>query len=269
MIFLLTDFGLENHYVGVMKAIIASANPHIPLIDLTHLIAPGAISDAAYEIWAAWDWIPLDSILVAIVDPGVGSQRSALGLRIDRRVLIGPDNGIFTDIMCDHAVDEAVMLSRSVQTNAKLRGLTFDGRDLFAPAAAQIAAGAALSDLGPQIDPQTLVRLEIPHATIEGGVLTASVRRIDRFGNLITNCRSELFVEWAHDTNNLIAKVEGQAIELQVTNAYAAVPQDELAALVNSAGLLEIAVNGGSAAERLGVTHSGGEIEVRRSYTPS
>ena len=275
MIFLLTDFGLENHYAGVMKAVILAHDESIRIVDLTHGIAPGAVADAAFELWAVWPYIAVGSVVVAVVDPGVGTQRRALALRAGSRFLVGPDNGIFSDVLAVSEVDEAVMLAGPQHENEC--GATFDGRDIFAPAAARIATGTSLADLGKRIDPMSLTRLAIEPAATVGDSLFATVRRIDRFGNVITNCGASLFGAWRRGTGRLMCIGGAGAFDVDFVSAYAESVPGTLAALINSSGLLELAVNGGRASEliwgegrlRVGIGCSAGDsarrLEFRRS----
>jgi S-adenosylmethionine hydrolase len=223
---LLTDFGTRDGYVAAMKGVIATIAPSVFIDDVSHDLPPGDILAAAFALRRYWKLYPAGSVHLIVVDPGVGSNRSAIALSAEGRFLVGPDNGVFTFIPAQHVV--------RLNTNDAASN-TFHGRDVFAPAAARLAAGALLTSLGDEAG--VLTRIELPAA----GAQTGEVIAIDRFGNLITNLTTAASVE-----------IDGQMIPLRRT--YADVAAGELLALINSDGLLEIAVRNGSAAETLGVS---------------
>lgn len=247
MIFLLSDFGTDNHYAAAMKAVIASRAAHAPQFDITHNIAPGAIDDAAYELWAIWEYLPESAIVVAVVDPGVGTSRRAVAVRIGGKTVLCPDNGLLTDVLASHQPTAAISLPAPNRT-AQM-GATFDGRDLFAPSAAALATGAALESLGESIEPSGLVRLDLATPSVVGDTLIAHIRRIDSFGNIITNCQAPLFSDWlqgAHGVGLAIGK-GGSLVYTPVRRAYGEAGFGARLVLINSAGLLEIAAPGSSA----------------------
>jgi S-adenosyl-L-methionine hydrolase (adenosine-forming) len=233
---LLTDFGQQDHYVGVMKAVIAGIAPDARLIDVSHAVPPQSILAGQRLLRASVPYFPAGSIFLAVVDPGVGSARRPMALRSAGHTFVGPDNGLFTPwLPGDQAVELAAPGYRLAHTSA-----TFHGRDVFAPATAHLAAGVPLDRLGPPL-PEP-VRLESPTpARGEDGTISGEVVYVDVFGNLITN----------------IAGVSGGAVliagrELPPRRTYAEAAPGELLALTGSEGELEIAVRDGSAAALLG-----------------
>ncbi len=239
---LLTDFGLSDHYVGVMKGVILSRVPEAVLVDLTHAIPPQDIRAAAYELLVSYRYFPRGSIFVCVVDPGVGTRRRALVLRAADRFFVGPDNGLFTLVLEENPGAEI----RAVHTERFLRpggSSTFHGRDLFAPLAAEILRGRPLEEFGPVISDPVL--LEFPRPEPRPGGLRVPVLRVDAFGNLILPVKQEEL-----SGRSFRVTVEGR--EVPLVRTYAEVPPGAPLALWGSDGFLEIAVNQGSAAELFG-----------------
>jgi len=155
---LLTDFGLSDHYVGVVHAVLEKHAPGVPRIDLDHLIPPGDIMEASFQLRCAWPHLPAGCVVMAVVDPGVGSNRRALALALGRRFLVAPDNGLAA---CLGPASELVEINwRSMDLPQPSR--TFHGRDVFAPAAAWLARGEDLGQLGDEADPNLLVSCPLP-----------------------------------------------------------------------------------------------------------
>ena len=226
---LLTDFGTRDGYVAAMKGVIAAIAPSAFVDDASHDIPQGDILAAAFALRRYWRRYPPGTVHVVVVDPGVGTERAALALEIDGHFFVGPDNGVFTFLPAGPAVTLAVPRTSS---------RTFHGRDVFAPAAARLLAGAPLHELGEALHER--VTLELP--------TRPQVIAVDRFGNLITNISEPTDVE-----------INGRAVKLARTYGDASV--GGLLALMNSDGLLEIAVRNGSAAETLGVSR-GAEVKL-------
>ena len=226
---LLTDFGTRDGYVAAMKGAITTIAPSAFVDDASHDIPHGDIMGAAFALRRYWKLYPPGTVHVVVVDPGVGTERAAIAIEAGERYFVGPDNGVFTFIPAGRVVE----LPTPEQSSQ-----TFHGRDVFAPAAAKLLAGASILDLGKE----TFVRvvLEIP--------AEPHVMMIDRFGNLITNVSTLGDVE-----------IAGRLIKARRTYADAA--DGETLTLINSDGLLEVAVRNGSAAETLGVSR-GAEVRV-------
>jgi len=246
IITLTTDFGLSDGYVGTMKGVILSIAPDARLVDISHGIAPQNIRQAACVLHAAAPYFPAGTIHLAVVDPGVGSARRALAIRTSRRMLVGPDNGLFTLFLADdpsaecHAITNPALMLPRVSS-------TFHGRDVFAPAAAHLARGVDIAQLGPRVtDP---VRFTIPTPVQQpDGSWLGQVMYTDHFGNLITSVTADLLQR--------IGDVEiwiGSRRIASLFRTYAQAAPDELIALVGSAGHLEISIVNGNAAQTLGL----------------
>lgn len=244
LISLLTDFGLRDPYVGLMKAVLARTAPGATLVDLSHDIPRHAIETASFWLDRCFSIFPQGTIHLIVVDPTVGSERRPIAVSLFGQIFVCPDNGVLSDVLlrAREAVMQtavhAVQLDRA-QLGAEFTrtGTTFDGRDLFSPAAGKLAAGAALTDLGTAFPSRELVTLEV-----ERRPTAARVRAIDLYGNVITDApvaesgEQEL---WAM----------GRPIPFK--NTYAEGALDELIAVRGSFGTIELSVNRGSAATLL------------------
>jgi len=238
----LTDFGLRDHYVGVMKGVILSRVPEATFVDLTHEVSPQDVREGAYLLEVSRRYFPKGTIFLAVVDPGVGTERRALVIRTELHFFVGPDNGLFTPVLKGSARAEvrAIEVERFMLPDASS---TFHGRDLFAPVVAELLAGRPFEEFGPEISDPVL--LEFPEPQSIPGGLRVPVLRVDRFGNLILNLSAEVL-----SGRGFRVVVEGRRVPFVRT--YAEVPEGEPLALIGSDGLLEVAVNKGSAARLFG-----------------
>jgi hypothetical protein len=248
IITLLTDFGLSDPYVAMMKGVILSINPDARLIDISHKIRVGSILQAGSLIRETYPFFPRGTVHVVVVDPGVGSNRRLLGLEAGGHFFVGPDNGIFWPLIKDHKGARIINL---IETQFFLSSVshTFHGRDIFAPAAAHLTRGVDLAKMGPRIrDP---LELHFPKPKVKGEILYGQITRVDNFGNLITNIhRADLksFLE----SNQPVIKVGDWVLE-KLNLVYADAKQGETLALLDSSDWLEIAVNLGRASDYLGM----------------
>jgi S-adenosyl-L-methionine hydrolase (adenosine-forming) len=240
-IVLLTDFGQQDGYVGVMKGVISGIAPTVPVIDLSHELPPQDLMAARFVLWNSYRYFPAGTIFVCVVDPGVGSARHILALNTGDHTFIAPDNGLLDYVMAEQRAKHLLRIeSPRVMRDDISR--TFHGRDIFAPAAAHIAAGFPFTMIGP-MHPYTLpadpwVRLDQP--SVEARIIYC-----DHFGNLITNLRLP--------GDHIAANVQIGPRTLPLSTTYASVAEGELLALRGSHGLLEISVRNGHAAQQLGL----------------
>jgi S-adenosylmethionine hydrolase len=243
VIALLTDFGLRDHYVGAMKGVALGICPDVTFVDISHDIPAHDVLAGALELDAAYRYFPAGTIFLAVVDPGVGSARRAIALDIGDYRCVGPDNGLFTLLVDRHPPRASTELTdpRFART---VVSRTFEGRDRFAPAAAWLANGRLVDELGRPAG--ALTRLEIPRAQLSHDGAVGTVLRVDRFGNLITNL-----------DQSVLDRVGGAAVDVaghhlaRIVDTYADAASGAVCALVGSSGHLEIALNGGSAADSL------------------
>ncbi len=240
LITLLSDFGLSDVYVGVMKGVIAQINPALKIIDLTHQIPPQNIAAAQFNLLNAYPYFPTGTVHVGVVDPGVGGARRSIAIQLEDGFLVGPDNGIFTGLLLQKTVLQAVELTHTEYWRVRQPSNTFHGRDIFAPVAAHLASGVPFGQLGQPIDPTTLVKLSIADPTPNATGYLGHVQYIDRFGNVITNIPGKI-VE-----NKKWAIALGRHT-IPGCRTYSEVSASKPLALVGSHGWVEIAVNGGDA----------------------
>ena len=260
LVTLTTDFGTRDAYVAQMKGVLYAQGPaELEVVDLTHEIAPQGVLEAALFMRAAAPRFPHGTVHVVVVDPGVGSARRALLCEHAGQFLVGPDNGVLSLALT--GAFRAVALSASRFVDGALSA-TFHGRDLFAPAAAQVARGALpgqLGDIIPEIERITWPSVEVRRSELQGQVL-----QVDRFGNLISNISRQVLAAWLpeRDWGQLRVRV-GASAQLPIVRCYADAAPGSLIALFGSAELLEVAVTNGSGAAALGVG-AGAELTVTR-----
>ncbi|HSX22068.1 MAG TPA: SAM-dependent chlorinase/fluorinase [Gaiellaceae bacterium] len=246
----LSDFGLQDDFVGTCHGVIKTIAPRTEIIDITHGIGPGRILQGALTLANTLAYMPV-GVHLAVVDPGVGSSRRPLALRDgDGRVFVGPDNGLLLPAADRAGIVEAHELANPAYALSPVSP-TFHGRDLFAPAAAHVAAGIALGDLGPPIAIDALVRLEIPDPVVGDGHLGATVLGIDRFGNVALNLSvADARIE---PGTRVELSTRGQRYYAVAARTFADARDGELLLFEDSYGSLAVAVSRGSAAAVLGI----------------
>lgn len=240
---LLTDFGTKDYFVGAMKGVILSIDPHAAIVDITHEVEPHDIRSAAFLLASCCRDFPPATVFCCVVDPGVGSDRRAIVAEFGDRYFVAPDNGLISIAINEpekarvHEIQNPNLIRPETST-------TFHGRDIFAPAAAHLSRGVKASELGPKMD--SFVRFNgLGIVKTETG-LEGEIIHIDRFGNLITNFRSEIA------TDTIAVVVAGRKID-RVATHYADIERGELALIPGSAGFIEISANMSSAADILNV----------------
>jgi S-adenosylmethionine hydrolase len=265
LIALVTDFGARDHYVGTMKGAMLGICADTALVDITHEVPAHDVVAGAIELAAAYRHFPPGTIFLVIVDPGVGSARRGLSAEAGGYRFVAPDNGVLSVVFEDTPPDRVVELSNPRYARAEV-SRTFEGRDRFGPAAAWLATGVDLLELGPAI--HDWVRVDVPKARATAAGIEGEVVRVDRFGNLVTNI-DRAMLEAAGPVRLLSVRVGDAGAEpaLAIVGAYADVAAGELCALVGSTNHLEIAVNGASAASRLGAAR-GTRVHVRANPEP-
>ncbi|MBN1491632.1 MAG: SAM-dependent chlorinase/fluorinase [Phycisphaerae bacterium] len=251
VITLTSDFGTQDHYVACMKGVILQTAPKATIVDITHDIAPHGIVQAAFVLRQIWPWFPPNTIHVAVVDPGVGTNRQILMARYSDQLVIAPDNGIVSLIHRDAQLQELRTVANRKFFSSTLSP-TFHGRDVMAPVAAHIANGVRLSDIGPMTNHLEILKLPNPNRT-DGMRLVGQVLYVDHFGNLITNVT-------VGDINALSARrgrvevlVDDRSVG-HIRATYGEVGAGQPLALVGSSQMLEIAINQGNAATALHAT---------------
>lgn len=262
LITLTTDFGLRDPYVAAMKGVMLHLNPDVRLVDITHEVPPQDVMHAAFVLRQAYAMFPDHTVHVAVVDPGVGTSRRAIAVRAGDQFFVGPDNGLFSLVLPDGHFDEAVELDRPEYWRIPVPAPTFHGRDIFAPVAARLAAGFPLQALGTRISELRPLRWPLPLVDAEG--VRGFVMHVDHYGNCISNILP----------GDIEQHREGRGLRVYVGNSsvralhqtYADVPSGDPVLVFGSSGYLEVAVNGGNAAELLDIRRG---APVTLVYTPA
>lgn len=246
IITLTTDFGTSGHYVAAMKGVIYSINPAATVVDITHQIPPQNVRRGAAVLAEASRWFPPGTIHVAVVDPGVGTDRAIVYADVGRQHFIAPDNGLLSRVA---ACEEPARLIRLEQPEFWLADVssTFHGRDIMAPVAARLSLGLDPARLGPPLE--RLLLLPRPEPVCQGNCIEGQVVDVDSFGNLITNIQKQ-HLEAIANPDQLTIHV-GREQVAGIVAAYGVKSPGTLVALVGSSGCLEVAEVGGSAAKRL------------------
>jgi S-adenosylmethionine hydrolase len=257
LIALLTDYGYADTYVAQVKAVLLRLCPTCEVLDLTHGVPPQNVRSGAYLLASATPYLPDGAIVVAVVDPGVGTARRAVAVQGLRHTYLAPDNGLLSLALRDDPPQKAVALDNPRYHLPEVSA-TFHGRDLFAPCAAHLANGVPLEQLGTAIPPDTLQRL--PHLEPEFTADAVCCRPLhtDHFGNVVFNLRYEAFRAWWGDGSAPVQvrleNASGASLELPLVRTFGEVGWGEPLAYWGSNGYLEVAVNGGSAAQQLKIS---------------
>jgi S-adenosylmethionine hydrolase len=247
IITLLTDFGLSDAYVAMMKGVILSINRDAELIDITHSINTGSILQGAYILKESFTYFPSGTVHVAVVDPGVGSNRRSIAVNAGGHFFTGPDNGLFWPVIENH---KDAIIYELTENRFFLPQITssFHGRDIFAPVAAHISLGLDIHQLGiPVSNPE---KLEMPLPFKHDNALTGQIIRIDNFGNLITNITADDLAAFLGNKEPMITT--GKIKIYGLSKIYSDRENGELLAIINSSNNLEVAVNMGKASHYIG-----------------
>jgi S-adenosylmethionine hydrolase len=273
---LLTDFGTTDSYVGVMKAIMTGICPEVRFIDITHAIEPQNVFLGAFTLLHCYRHFPLGTVFLAVVDPGVGSSRRPIAAREGGYTFVGPDNGLLYFVLNEMESPQIVELTNPAYQRAPV-SYTFHGRDIFAPAAAHLAAGVPLEQFGPPV--ARISQQMAPALRFLGNEILGEVLAVDQFGNVITSigqfdwldsARLKLSPRFGWERNqrefyasNITIRAGGQTLA-GVKHTYAESKRGDLLALIGSDGYLEIAVNQGSAADHLNLV-PGAPVSIKGS----
>ena len=252
----MSDYGLQDEYVGVCHGVIAGIAPDARIIDLAHQLPPLEVLRGAVTLAESVPFMPEDAVYLAIVDPGVGTSRPALAVEtVQGPVLVGPDNGLLS-----MAWEALGGVSRAVEITSERFMLqpvsrTFHGRDVFAPAAAHLANGSAkLDDLGSPVEVRRLEVVSLPEPVVDDGQIECEVIGVDRYGNLQLNVTHKHY-----SASGLGPAVSVRGHPIPIVAAFADAPGQQLAALWDSRGWLALIVTAGSAAKVLGL-HAGDRL---------
>lgn len=265
VITLLTDFGVTDTYVGVMKGVIAGINAEARIIDLCHELAPQDVFEAAFLLAGSFRYFPPGTIHVAVIDPTVGSGRRALCVQSGRYFFMGPDNGVLS-IACYRSGRPKIFLLENERYFLEEQSRTFHGRDMFAPAAAHLAAGAPVESMGTRLRSMKRIRLPSP-SIMRGKGVRGRIVYVDRFGNLITNIDEDCIRRALPRTGTRGLVVTCAARRIRgLSECYSDAPPGVAVALFGSYALMEIAIRNGDASSVLGLER-GDEVTVVASRT--
>jgi hypothetical protein len=275
---LLTDFGHVDSYVGVMKGVIASITPEANVIDITHAIGPQNVRQAAFTLLYAFSYFPAGTVFLVVVDPGVGTERRPLGVQCGDYAFIAPDNGVLSYALAALETPYQAVELADPQYRLPEVSNTFHGRDVFAPAAAYVASGVPPLWLGPELD--SIQTFGLPRLDVTDRHLVGEVIHVDHFGNAITSIGPAIW----EDNNQLVIhppaardnplvfsartstlRINGETLD-GIHQTYGAVAPGSPLAIIGSSGYVEIAINQGHAAYRLGVK-AGDLIELQPERT--
>jgi S-adenosyl-L-methionine hydrolase (adenosine-forming) len=260
----LSDFGVADDFVGTCKGVMQGIAPGVSVVDLTHEVPGFGVEAGAEILQHATRYMPADTVYLAVVDPGVGTERRALGMRAESgALLVGPDNGLLTPaVEALGGVSEVVVLTEERYRVHPVSN-TFHGRDVFAPAAAHLALGLDLMELGEVVDPSSLERLHLPgaEATVPGEVAEARIISIDRYGNARLSVMQE---EWGleYGTDLMVDVGEGK-MPVRYVETFGSAKAGELVLVPDSHWRLSLSINKGNATQAL-VLKVGGLVRLTR-----
>ena len=250
----LSDFGSPDEFVGVVHGVIYRLSPESRVIDITHGIPAGDVRAGALALTRAIQYLP-QGVVLAVVDPGVGTARRAIAAATESGFFVGPDNGLLSPAVAMMGGAHSINSIENPEVMIPGPGATFQGRDLFAPAAALLASGeAALEDLGPPVDPASVMPLMLPLPKVELNMVIGEAWWVDIYGNVETNIGpDDLLVIGARPGRGVMVRIGAGSHEAKWVDTFGDVGDGELAVHVDSAGLVALAVRGGRADEELNV----------------
>ncbi|UCG40189.1 MAG: SAM-dependent chlorinase/fluorinase [Acidimicrobiia bacterium] len=248
----LSDFGLEDEFVGVVHGVLTMLAPGSRIIDVTHAVGRGDVRSGALSLVRSIPYLP-EGICLAVVDPGVGTDRRGVAVETEWGVFVGPDNGLLSPAVAHVGGATRAVSLENPEARLPFASSTFHGRDVFAPAAALLAAGEAeLSELGPEIPVDGLLPMILPLPEVEASTIKARAWWIDRFGNVQVNVGpDDLMGLGLMPGSTVTIRIGPNRHDVPWVSAYGDVPSGQLGLLIDSAGLVSLAVNDDSAAERL------------------
>ncbi|MFH1312755.1 MAG: SAM-dependent chlorinase/fluorinase [Candidatus Eisenbacteria bacterium] len=257
---LFSDFGLDDWYVGVMKGVILSVNPQVTVIDVIHTIPRHDVGAASFVVGASYSYLPIDAIVVAVVDPGVGTTRRVICAEIAGRTFLAPDNGLLSDVFFREGRGRVVSVEND-EYFLKPVSSTFHGRDIFASVAGHLSLGLRIGALGPEI--KNAREFDVAGPRVVDGSLDVIIRWVDSFGNLVTDCSREQAAELKLIWGKFVIAGVGEK-PISMVESYESVGVGELLGIIGSSGHLEISVREGSAGDLLNI-EVGSEIRLTKA----
>jgi len=262
---LLTDYGTQDHYAGELQGVILSVHPAARLTTITHEVPSYDIRAGSFILATAAGGFPKGTIFVAVVDPSVGSKRRAIIVEtLDKKYFVGPDNGLFTDVIRTLGVKRAFEITNVLWFRRSVISSTFHGRDIFGPVAARLAKGEDVEDAGPMIT--DLQKFERSEPMLSAGRIRGEILHCDRYGNLITNISATMLTkaEWKNGMT-FDCTIRAQTARAKFVDRYNAVAQGDYMVLLNSQGLVEIARNLANASAGFNGAAAGDTLQINTS----
>jgi S-adenosylmethionine hydrolase len=259
IIAILSDFGDEDYYVPAMKAVILSINRDVEIVDITHKVNKWDILDGAFKLLLVTPYLPKGTIILAVVDPGVGTGRYPIVIKTNNYVFVGPDNGL----MYLAAEKDGIQEIRRIENNSYTLGdrTTFDGRDVFAPVAAYISKGVPLGLIGRRLT--DIKKIELPKPKLSEDKIEAKALHIDYFGNIILNISCKEFFAWIRDASSVQIVIGEEVFDAKFSKSYEELGES-YGVLCGGTGFIEIAMYRESAAKKLGINELDDLIIIRQ-----
>jgi hypothetical protein len=257
IIALLTDFGLENNFIGVMKGIIYSINPKVKIVDITHSVNPQDVEEGAFYILTSYRYFPQNTIFVVIVDPKVGGKRRIILIKLQKYYFIAPDNGILSWALKEQKIERIVEVTKE-KYFLKPVSKTFHGRDIFAPVAAHLSRGISINEFGKEI--KEIINIPFPEPIVKREEIKGKILLIDRFGNAITNLSLKRF-SFLKD-ESFILRIKTAEV-MKVCEFYSQGKAEEPFLIPGSSGFWEISISEGNFARQFSI-EKGKEFVVTR-----
>ena len=241
----LTDWGLTDYFVGACKGVMLSINPNLKLIDISHGVTPFDIEEGAYTLLYAAREFPKGTVFLAIVDPGVGTERKPILLITKNdKYFIAPDNGVLSFVMNDMGVKKVYELKNKLYFRPGKISYDFHGRDIFSPVAAHIASGDSIEAVGPELDPDKLIRLPVYNSKITGEAAIGYIIYINQYGNIIANVTQDEFNALGIKVGDYVNIKIGDVVQkAKVGVTYGSVPEGKFVCFIGCNNTLEIAIN--------------------------
>jgi len=240
LITLITDFGIQDHYVGIMKGVITGISTECKIIDLTHSLEPQNIKQAAFILDISYKYFPKGTIFVVVVDPGVGSDRKAICVKTQDYYFLAPNNGVLSYCLQKQKIEKSIDINNP-EFHLPDKSNTFHARDIFAPCAAHIANGIPIEKLGSELPENELIKCKPLKIIKSGNSIEGEIIYKDRFGNLITSIHES---DIPKDKTKITLKIGEQEIK-GISNTFSDVKKGELLAYIGSSGYLEIGIRDG------------------------
>jgi S-adenosylmethionine hydrolase len=234
LIALLTDYGLSDHYVGVIKGVIKGISPKTEIIDITHEVKAYDVRDGAFLLLQASKFLPRDCVVVAVVDPGVNTRRRAIAVETKERVYLGPDNGLLYPAASREGIVSVYDIGKGPHVLSD--STTFAGRDIFAPAAAHVSSGTALGSLGRKVSGMAV--MELTGAMFTEDAVEGMILHIDRFGNAVSNIEGDSFHRWSRGASLFRLRSGYKVAKVRLVSSYQEIRGVGL--VVGSGGTLEV-----------------------------